>query len=50
MRRGDPGGLDRRRIDPTGRRSGASDGAVGDQQVACRHHATSLVTLVTQDF
>ena len=32
--RGDPGGLDRRRVDPAGRRSGAGDGAVGDQQVA----------------
>ena len=30
--RGDPGGLDRRRVDPPGRRSGAGDGAVGDQQ------------------
>jgi len=27
--RGDPGGLDRRRVDPAGRRSGAGDGAVG---------------------
>ena len=32
--RGDPGGLDRRRVDPAGRRSGAGDGVVGDQQVA----------------
>ena len=32
--RGDPGGLDRRRVDAPGRRSGAGDGAVGDQQVA----------------
>ena len=32
--RGDPGGLDRRRIDPPGRRPGAGDGVVGDQQVA----------------
>ena len=28
--RGDPGGLDRRRVDPAGRRSGAGDGAVRD--------------------
>jgi Transposase, Mutator family len=27
--RGDPGGLDRRRLDPAGRRSGAGNGAVG---------------------
>jgi transposase-like protein len=32
--RGHPGGLDRGRVDPAGRRSGAGDGAVGDQQVA----------------
>src|SRR6201981_2197870 len=32
--RSDPGGLDRWRLDPAGRRSGASNGAVGDQQVA----------------
>src|SRR5437868_4784415 len=28
------GGVDRRRVDPAGRRSGAGDGAVRDQQVA----------------
>ena len=32
--RRDPRGVDRRRLDPAGRRSGAGDGAVGDQQVA----------------
>ena len=32
--RGHPGGLDRRRVDAPGRRSGAGDGAVRDQQVA----------------
>src|SRR5215469_1229382 len=32
--RGDPGGLDRRRVDPPGRRSGAGDGANRHQQVA----------------
>jgi hypothetical protein len=32
--RGDPGGLDRRRVDPGGRRSGAGDGPLRDQQVA----------------
>ena len=32
--RGHPGGVDRRRVDPPGGRSGAGDGAVGDQQVA----------------
>src|SRR5512133_2550180 len=32
--RSHPGGLDRRRVDPPRRRSGAGDGAVRDQQVA----------------
>jgi hypothetical protein len=32
--RSDPGGLDRRCVDPPGRRFGAGDGAIGDQQVA----------------
>ena len=30
--RGDPGGVDRRRLDPAGRRTGAGDGAERDQQ------------------
>jgi hypothetical protein len=32
--RGDPGSVARPRVDPTRRRSGVSDGALGDQQVA----------------
>jgi transposase-like protein len=31
---GDPGGVDRRRVDAAGGRAGAGDGAVGDQQIA----------------
>jgi hypothetical protein len=40
--RGHSGGLDRRRVDAAGRRSGAGDGAVGDQQVASLKALQSL--------